>query len=153
MDLSNYLIVFAADYLIFSAVFAIPYLLLKHKRHDLVRIAATVLAAYALAEILKDLFSIPRPFVAGGFEPLIDIPPNDLHGSFPSGHVTLLSALGAATFYTERIAGRLLVALAMVVGLGRVLAGVHYLIDVAGGLLIGVAIAWMFELIHKKFAS
>ena len=72
--------------------------------------------------------------------------------SFPSDHVTLgMSMLGA------RIADRRLqwatVVVVLLVGLARVLAGVHWLDDIVAGAILGLACAWLGRAIWVVLAG
>jgi len=147
----NSLIVFLAEYLVYFSLLAVPYLWLRREKHDLIRILVTVVVTFAVTEILKTYFATPRPFVAEGFTPLVSISPRDFYGSFPSEHVAYLSALGSAIFFTEKIPGVLIFLLAVLVGIGRVLVGVHYPVDILGGLILGVVVAGFFKALHELF--
>ena len=62
--------------------------------------------------------------------------------SFPSGHAARAAMLAVlAAQWVFPAAGILLALWALLVGLARVSLGVHYLVDVIGGWLIGIAIA------------
>ncbi|MEX0587192.1 MAG: phosphatase PAP2 family protein [Patescibacteria group bacterium] len=145
------MVIFLAQYLTYAVFLVIPYLWIRRERHDLVRILVTVVAAFAVSEALKSFLSLPRPFVAEDFEPLIAVSQRDFYGSFPSGHTVFLAALGAAVFFTEKIPGTLIMLLAAAVGIGRVMAGVHYPVDILGGFLIGVIVAGFFKALHEIF--
>lgn len=145
----NSLVIFLAEYLVYLSVLIIPYLWLRREQHDLIRISVTVVAAFAVSEALKTYFAIPRPFVVEEFTPLVNISPRDFYGSFPSGHATFLAALGSAIFFTEKFPGALVLILGVLVGIGRVLAGVHYPIDILGGFVIGVVAAAFFKALHE----
>ena len=145
------MVVFLAQYLSYAAFAVVPYLWIRRERHDLARIIVTVVVAFAVSEALKTFLSVPRPFVYEGFQPLIDIAPRDFYGSFPSGHTVFLAALGAAVFFTEKIPGTLIMLLGVAVGIGRVMAGVHYPLDILGGFMIGVVVAGFFKALHEIF--
>ena len=98
----NALIIFFAQYLTFFSVLVAPYLWLRRERHSLIRIAVTVVLAFAVSEAIKSIFYIPRPFLAEGFTPLF---PQEQDGSFPSSHATFLAALGGGVFFGERWLG------------------------------------------------
>ena len=143
--------IFLAVYLPYLAFLAVPYLWVRRERHDLVRILVTIVVAFAISEALKTFLSVPRPFVAEDFQPLIEVAQRDFYGSFPSGHTTILAALGAAVFFTEKIPGTAILFLAVAVGFGRVMVGVHYPVDILGGLLVGVVVAGFFKALHEIF--
>jgi len=145
------MVIFLAQYLAYAVFLVVPYLWVRRERHDLVRIFVTVVVAFAASEALKTFLSMPRPFVAEDFQPLIEVAQRDFYGSFPSGHTTFLASLGAAVFFTEKIPGTLIMLLALAVGVARVLAGVHYPMDIVGGFLIGVIVAGFFKALHELF--
>jgi undecaprenyl-diphosphatase len=61
--------------------------------------------------------------------------------SFPSGHASRTIALAMVVLARDAVtAGILLAAWSLAVGLARVVLGVHYLLDVLGGYLIGLAV-------------
>jgi len=147
----NFFIIFAARYLIYASLLSIPYLWLRRERHDLIRIVLTVVVAFAISEALNFLFPIPRPFVAQNFTPLVGVSLGEYYASFPSGHATFLAALGTAVFFTEKLPGALILILGVLVGVGRVVAGVHYPIDVLGGFLLGVGVASAIKFLHDRY--
>lgn len=62
--------------------------------------------------------------------------------SFPSGHAARAAMLAfIAIFIFSPLVGSLLAIWAILVGIARVSLGVHYLVDVIGGWLIGIVIA------------
>jgi undecaprenyl-diphosphatase len=98
-------------------------------------VAASVLVADGLAGIVKAAVGEKRPNDPG---PLITIPHSH---SFPSGHtatsfagataLSLLYPRGAPAFYV----------LAAAIAYSRLYVGVHFPLDVLGGVVIGVATA------------
>lgn len=151
MQISNEIVIFLAQYLIFFSVLIVPYLWIKREQHDLIRIVVTVVIAFAISELLKTLTSAPRPFVVGGFDPLITVPARGFYASLPSGHTVFLAALGTAVIFTEKAPGLFLLAMAGMVGWGRVLVGVHYPLDVFWGFVIGMIVAGFFKVAHDRF--
>lgn len=104
------------------------------------------IVSYLVSLIANRLVPDPRPFVVGGFKPLI-------HGStdngFPSDHTLLLAASAAVTMLASRRAGLLGLLAAVFVGLARVYAGVHHLADIAGSLVI-VALVYILYLALRR---
>ncbi|MFA5144668.1 MAG: phosphatase PAP2 family protein [Candidatus Omnitrophota bacterium] len=85
--------------------------------------------------LASHIYYSPRPFVLGGFKPLI---PHEANNGFPSHHVLLVSAVSAVVFIFSRRLGLLLWALTLFVGFSRVYAGVHHIIDAIGSVLISI---------------
>jgi undecaprenyl-diphosphatase len=97
--------------------------------------AVAVLAADGLASIVKALVGERRPNDAG---PLVAIPHSH---SFPSGHTaTAFAGATMLSFFAPRAAPVFYV-LAAAIAYSRLYVGVHFPLDVAGGIVIGVATA------------
>jgi undecaprenyl-diphosphatase len=130
---------FAAEYLIFGALLVA---LVVWRRPEGLRagLAAVggALLGLAVGALIGAVWDRPRPFVAGGYQPLFAHPAD---ASFPSDHLLLLGALAGAAWMAWRPAALVTALLAAVVGAARVIAGVHYAGDVAGGFLIGALAA------------
>lgn len=101
-------------------------------------VAGAVLATMLLVTLIK--FTVrrqrPRPpgeFVSLGYD----------RYSFPSGHAARLAALTVSVAWMYPAAGWTALLFAISVAAARVAVGVHYLSDVAVGLLIGLAAAWL----------
>jgi membrane-associated phospholipid phosphatase len=111
------------------------------------RTAARGLAAAGIAwlagQALKELFERPRPYEADAEGTRLLIGPPKA-SSWPSSHPAVLlafvDAVGRGAGVPSAARGAL-TGLAGAVGLSRVVVGVHYPADVAGGLLLGRAVA------------
>jgi len=98
-------------------------------------VSGSVILAMAITYSLKYILHIPRPFLAG-------ITPLFIHGgynSFPSGHATFFAALALSMFFYHKKRGWWFLVSALAIGLARVIAGVHYPIDIVAGYVIGIA--------------
>ncbi len=102
------------------------------KRDDAVRLTVLLCISIFINFWLKELFQIPRP------EGMAEVEAESF--AFPSGHAQHAVVLwGFLALNSRKLYGQAAV-LALLVGLSRLYFGVHWPIDVAGGLLIGAAI-------------
>lgn len=139
------LIIFLADNLGYLLLGAFIYFLFTH--HDRKRGAreiATVLliavAAWLVAFTMKHFFYTPRPFIA-----LPDVTlllPHEADGAFPSGHATFYSALAMGMYFYHKKIAVIFAVSAVVIGIARVMVGVHFPVDIIGGLILGPVIAY-----------
>ncbi|MDP3947481.1 MAG: phosphatase PAP2 family protein [bacterium] len=110
--------------------------------HLAARVAlGAILARGVLTEVIRFFYDRPRPYEALSFEPLL----TNGSGSFPSGHMALLFAIGTALFFYNRAWGAWFLALSVLTGLARVAAGVHWPSDIAGGAMIGIVAALLVQ--------
>jgi len=144
------LIIFCATYLIFIMGFTALLVFLtldkKAKRKLLIFSAWVLPLAFILSRIAAYAYDNPRPFVVGGFEPLAS---NSTDNGFPSDHTLVSSVIAMIFWYQKRTVGIILLISAVIVGLGRVYAGVHHPIDIVGSFVISIlvssAVYWFLE--------
>jgi undecaprenyl-diphosphatase len=113
----------------------------RGRRVSAMLFVASVLGGFGLEILLKAIFQRPRPNLVA---PLASVSTY----SFPSGHATMVTVffggLAAVVFHvTARPAPRAVAALGAAlaitsVGLSRITLGVHWLTDVAAGILVGL---------------
>ncbi len=116
------------------------------RMRELAFVFGPAVVAYLIAESIKWFYPFPRPFsYAASIAPLIQEP--DAFGSFPSSHTIFFAALGYALFLHERKWGEWYLVGAVLIGIARIAAGVHWPLDVFVGFVLGLLIAQMsFEL-------
>jgi undecaprenyl-diphosphatase len=141
--MSNELIIFGAKYLLIVIIAIALLYFLKQPRSEQKRlIIFSVICLpliYLTAKILSLFYYNPRPFVSGGLIPLVSHNPDN---GFTSDHTLLAGAISAVIFYFNRKTGMFLLALALLVGIARVMAGVHHLIDIAGSISIAFIVSF-----------
>jgi undecaprenyl-diphosphatase len=98
--------------------------------------------AWFFAYILKFLFHTPRPF---NMFPEITSLFRETGYAFPSGHATFFMALAVALFFLDKKAGYVFIFFAVLIGIARIIAGVHFPIDILGGFVLGFAIAFFLK--------
>ncbi len=136
------LIVFAAKYLIaLPVIVAFGYLLITNRKRDYLTYAVLVLiVSYAIGFAASQLYNNPLPFVVENVAPLIAHAANN---GFPSDHVLLAGALAGIVTAFNLPLGIFLWLIALLVGVGRVLALVHHPIDIIASLLIAAFSAFL----------
>ena len=148
------LVIFLAKYLIFIVVLMVfgAWLQAKVKiRWQLgLSVFLAVIIAIILGRLAAKLYFHPRPFITNGTVPLI-AHAND--NGFPSDHALVAATLATAVYFYWRKLGITLIVLALLVGLGRVWAGVHWPIDILGGLIIGAFAGWIGYQLAKRLGS
>lgn len=136
--LLDYLMIFGARYLIF-AVFLLSLILIfkgtiNEKKAFLLIILALPIAVLIIMGIHLFLY-VPRPFVTLHLTPLYPYNPD---ASFPSRHASIMAATAFSYLYYKSKWSILFLILMLWVGISRIYVGVHYPIDILGGILVGI---------------
>lgn len=105
--------------------------------------------AWLGARLLQHGWPMPRPFVLGIGNLWI------AHGgssSFPSTHASVAFAFGMLAWWRapHPAARWVALALAALVGWSRIAVGVHFPLDVAAGIAVGVAAAWSVHRLRRR---
>ena len=103
--------------------------------------------AVLLDLILKYLIHTPRPFVA--FTNISALFPESGY-AFPSGHATFFSALAISLFFLNKKVGYIFIFFAVLIGIARIVAGVHFPIDILGGFILGGIVSYLFAYFVKS---
>jgi undecaprenyl-diphosphatase len=111
----------------------------KIKKEQVIHAIFSCLFAFLIASIIKHFFPIPRPFVVNGGETDVLIRPHD--STFPSEHTVIAFALAVQVFLHDRKVGWFFLGLALIIGMARVAANVHYPLDILGGAFLGTITA------------
>lgn len=107
----------------------------------------SVATALIISIVLKELFLIQRPFEANSSLPSAGLA---YFSSLPSAHAAVAFALATSTALHNRQFGIFLFAVSSMISIGRVAASVHYPLDIAFGVLIGVLTGLFFDTIHFR---
>lgn len=124
-------------------------------RNFLILMITSLVVVLIATNALKIGFALPRPCTPCNDMSSITCNPYCLPDySFPSGHASIMFSvftsgfLVARKFKKQAILGYLI---ALVVSLSRIMLGVHTLIDVIGGALLGAAVPVLMYNIYKKY--
>lgn len=114
-----------------------------HKKRltaELSIVSVSVLLAWALSGILKLIAHMPRPFAEQGIDNAFFV---NSFASFPSGHAAVFFALATVVLFYNKSVGIFLYICAFIIAIARVVAGVHYSLDISIGALIGIGVGYL----------
>jgi len=151
--------ILCADFLIFAIPLFIIFFYFFNRRSRLVSIFLKIILAVALAYLISHLlnyalgvfFVRSRPFVA--YPTIYQLSkfwasPQDF--SFPSDHTAAAFVAGLMVFMDWKKFGSILLFFALIIGLSRIFVGVHYPLDILGGILTALLSVWIVNMIFKK---
>ena len=147
------------NYLIYFCAVILPYLLVvglivyffiaqdKRRAWRLITLSFfSAILAWFLTSLFKYNWPSPRPFeVIANLKPLVITGYGD---SFPSNHATFFGALAISIFLQNKKLGLIFIAGAIIISIARVLANIHWLIDVITGLSLGALVAIVVWLVY-----
>ena len=148
----QYVVIFYALYLMYKAFAAeypeiSPFRNLRRAITEGFWVSWSVILAVGVTYYLKYLFEIPRPFLSGATYLFI----HGGYNSFPSGHATFFAALALAMFFYHKKQEWVFLIAALLIGLARVMSGVHYPIDIIAGYIIGILSAYFVIKIFRPW--
>lgn len=137
-------IIFGAKYL-YLLIFGMAFLFFikqpRNGKKQIMIFAVVVLpVAYLVSVLISFFYYDPRPFVQGNFIPLILQEPDN---GFPSDHILLSAAISAVIFPFNKKSSVILWLLTVLVGLSRILAGLHHCVDVLGSIVIAGGVGFL----------
>ncbi len=156
------MVAFLASYLLYAvALGAAVTWLVSPRARKLSFALAAALAAGAVGVLVKVMGAVwtdPRPFVVDHTTPAIA---HSADNGFPSDHTALATAIALVVLTRNRIAGVVLLVLALVLAAARVAAHVHHVPDIIGGLgagavaaAVGVRLAsWVAPAIDRRWPA
>lgn len=117
-------------------------------------VLGTAGSAWLLSLLIKQAVAAARPFMMLRIEPLVAYGGLD---SFPSGHAAFFMALAVALYLFHKRAGIYVLCAAIIIGIARIIVGVHFPLDIFVGWGMGAVLAlliYRFSLgIHAYFAD
>jgi undecaprenyl-diphosphatase len=127
--------------------FAAPDSTMRHTNQRLILQAAATVGLSALAVTIVDIFIFrPRPFNEIAVTSILYQP---YVSSFPSFSASILFGLAFSIWFGNKPAGRIFLIIASTSSVARLIAGMHYPLDIIGGAAIGALVAmgvrWLFK--------
>ncbi len=147
-------------YVIVFAFLSFSFLLIRSlKRHSVreyfllfvegAQILISILFAWGLSFLIKNITKVPRPYLAFP-EQIHALFSYGSYNSFPSGHATLFIALATILFLYHKRLGFLFFLFAFLISVARVMAGIHYPIDIFFGWILGFSLAFLTHSFVEK---
>lgn len=116
------------------------------KKEIVIHAIKSTVFAWIFTSMVKSFFPTSRPFEFNGLPPLtITLP---LDGAFPSIHTATAFALAFSVWLHNKKSGLVFILGAILVGIGRVSANVHFPLDVVFGAAIGIGAAFLLKNFH-----
>lgn len=133
------IIVFCGQYLYLLVLAVALLVMVRSEPHERRHLLLVGMIAGVLAVVLTKvgglLVNDPRPFVVAHTLPLI---PHGTDNGFPSDHTVLCMTVASVFVLRKKWLGGVLMLCALLVGMSRVLAGLHHPLDILGG--VGIAL-------------
>ena len=126
---------------IISYPILLGYLVFTHSP-KLLRCVTVPLGVFLSLTVFRNLANAERPYEKYGTTPLF--PKSTKGKSFPSRHTASAAVIAMAMMYVNPIIGSIFLAVAFLVALSRIIAGVHFPGDVAAGFFYAVILGGIF---------
>lgn len=159
-ELFDKLVVFTADIFPYIVIILAGLFLLLHhevfkaknpladflqKKREITSVFIASGLAWIVARLLKLIIHTPRPFVE--FSNVSALLP-ETGFAMPSGHATFFMALAISIFLSHKKAGYLFMFFALLIGIARIISGVHFPVDILCGFILGAVIAYLLKKIR-----
>lgn len=132
------LMVFGAEYVIYLTFVFIFILAIKggfREKKALLLSLICIPVVILIIKIIHLFFFEPRPFIVNDISPLVVY---NADASFPSRHASIMSVIAFSYVYFKSKWTPIFLILLFWVGISRVYVGVHYPLDILGGILTAV---------------
>ena len=117
------------------------YLIVTHDNR-LLECITVPLGVFVTVTLIRKFINFNRPYEKLDIEPLIH--KSTKGKSFPSRHTASAAVIAMTIFYINIPLGAVFLAVALLIGLSRICAGVHFPRDVAAGYLYSVIMSVLF---------
>lgn len=156
------IIVFFAVYFPYIVVFAAGIFLLMHhdifraenpfqvflqKKKEILLCFFSGSLAWVIAIILKIFIHTNRPFIEFANVQSLFL---ESGFAFPSGHAAFFFALAFIIFFSHKRVGLIFIFFALIISFARVAGGVHFPVDILGGFILAILIAYLTNYFFKK---
>lgn len=149
--MENYLIKFLASiliWLLYVGLFVLWFIDGKIKKEQVLHALFASGLAWVFGNMLKEIFHTDRPFVENNL-PIMALTNSTVNSyAFPSVHTAVSFALAFTIWLHDKSVGSAFLVIAILIGVGRVFGNVHYPVDIIGGAILGIIVAFIVEKLH-----
>ncbi len=139
----DFVVFFFAQVFPYIVIFSLLFLFFRNrKKYGILVVQASVsalMAKYLVVETIRHFCPRLRPFEVIDSINLI-LPLKDSF-SFPSGHAAIIFAISTIAYYHHQKVGTIMFLLAFIMGISRIVSGIHWPLDIVAGGLIGILCA------------
>lgn len=119
-----------------------PFRFFLIKKKEILLVFFSAFSSYILSVLLKLFFQDGRPLeVLGGVQTLF----LESGYAFPSSHSAFFMALAFSIFFLHKKIGYVFMFFAILIGLARIVSGVHFPVDILGGFVLGALVAYLVK--------
>ena len=149
--MTDLIILTIGSVLIWLLFLLVPYLWWRGKKEMALHGFLAGVIAYFIAHMVKEVWYSPRPYLDNGETPIaIHVPES---GTFPSAHTAAAIALAVSLWLHDGKLGWGALVIGLTIGMARVLANIHYPVDILGGAILGAVIAVVINRGHLKMGG
>lgn len=109
-----------------------------------------VLSRGLLTETIRFFFERSRPFVVLNFEPLVS---HAATAALPSGHAAFYFALALSVLMINKKWGLIYLGFASLMGIARVVSGVHWPLDILAGVLVAAVSFFVVKWLLARYRT
>jgi undecaprenyl-diphosphatase len=140
--IADYLIVFIGEYALYFYIVFFLYVVYRVYATKnvgdialyIIAVASAIFARFGVASLIRYFYHHVRPYLGLHIPHLL----SDTSYSFPSGHTIFFFALATGLLFVNKRFAYATYILGFIVGVARIMGGVHYPSDVLGGMILGI---------------
>jgi len=143
--MTDQVVVFLASYLqyVLGAALIVAALWPRRVRMAIAAIISAAVARGLVKPAILLFVHRARPYIAlSSVHNIIGPQTGEEYQSFPSGHAIFFFALATAVYLYDRRLGWWFFFGATLMGIARIIGGIHWPSDILGGALIGIVVGW-----------
>lgn len=149
------IIIFLAQFFGYLLLAVFFYFFLKNDWKDkylrkkifLISLLSVVFSRLVFTEIMRFFYHHNRPFIGNSINQLLF---HETNYSFPSGHAAFYFALAFSVFLFDKKWGGIFLIGAALISVARIIAGVHWPLDILGGLIFAILSVFLSRFLVKK---